>query len=131
MAKARILIVEDEVIVALDIKRRLEDLGYEVHAPVTSGEDAVRNTKETQPDLVLMDIHLRGDMDGVEAAAEIQQRFKVPVVYLTAHSDQETWERGREAKPSGWVSKPVNTRQLRSVVEDALRLRHWETSSKG
>ena len=120
MTKAKILIAEDEGIIALDIKSRLEDLGYTVPCLASSGEDAVRRTEETQPDLVLMDVLLRGDMDGIEAGTEIRARYNVPVVFMTALSDPETLERGRKAKPSGWLSKPVEMQRLQQVIDKAL-----------
>ena len=99
MAKTKIMVVEDEAIVALDIQSKLESKGYEVPAVVSTGEDAVQKAGETRPDMVLMDIQLEGEMDGVEAAAQIRSNFEIPVVYLTAFSDEKTLQR---AKTHGW-----------------------------
>src|SRR5437764_12001222 len=90
MTQARILVVEDESIVALDIQDSLESLGYDVPATVASGEEAIVQAGVLRPNLVLMDIQLQGRMDGVEAADQIRQRFGIPVVYLTANADHPT-----------------------------------------
>ena len=90
MAKAKILVVEDEGIIAKDIRNSLKSLGYAVLAVAFSGEEAVEKAAETHPDLVLMDIRLKEDMDGIEAAREIRARFNIPVVYLTAYTDDSS-----------------------------------------
>ncbi|MCI0528677.1 MAG: response regulator, partial [Nitrospira sp.] len=90
MMKAQILVVEDNTIVAKDIQYSLKQLGYTVPTIAFSGEEAVQEAGEIRPDLVLMDIRLNGDMDGVEAARQIHERFDIPVIYLTAHSDGPT-----------------------------------------
>ena len=95
MPKAQILIVEDENIVALSIQRRLKKLGYEGLLIVSTGEDAVLQAEKTRPDLVLMDIRLEGEMDGIEAAEKIRALFNIPVVYLTAYSDETTLQRAK------------------------------------
>ena len=89
----KLLVVEDEAIVAKDIQIRLKNLGYEVAAVASSGEGAIREAAETHPDLVLMDSILKGKMDGIEAAEEIISRYDIPVVYLTAHTDEKTLQR--------------------------------------
>ena len=93
------MIVEDEHIVAMGIKRMLKGLGYTVTGIASSGDDAISKAESTFPDLVLMDIMLKGDMDGVEAAKEIRGRFDVPVVYLTAYSDSNVLERAKKTGP--------------------------------
>ena len=95
----KILVVEDEIIVGMEIKDRLERLGYSVIDTVSSGEEAVKRAEETSPDLVLMDIRLKGDMDGIEAAKRIRHRFNIPVIYLTAYADDETIKRARITEP--------------------------------
>jgi PAS domain S-box-containing protein len=120
MATTRILVVEDELIVAADIEGRLTRLGYEVVGLADRGEDAVRLAGELRPDLVLMDIRLRGDTDGVEAADQIRSRFHLPVVYLTAHADDATLHRAKVTEPFGYVLKPFEERELRTVLEMAL-----------
>lgn len=120
MTQARIMIVEDENIVALDVKIRLERLGYAVPAIASSGEEAIAKALETRPDLVLMDIRLRGEMDGVEAAAQIRTRFEIPIVYLTAFADEETLRRAKVTEPYGYVLKPFEERELHAIIEMAL-----------
>ena len=100
MSPARIMIVEDERITAEDIQDILTILGYTVTAAVSSGAEAIRDADRTRPDLVLMDVHIKGDMDGIDAAREIRERFDIPVVYLTAHADRETLHRAKLAEPS-------------------------------
>ncbi|BAW30870.1 sensory transduction regulatory protein [Methanothermobacter sp. MT-2] len=120
MPSARVMIVEDENIVAMDIKQRLEMLGYEVVATVTTGEEAVKLTEKTRPDIILMDIVLKGEMDGIEAAEEIKRRFKIPIIYITAYSDEETLERAKITEPFGYIIKPFEDRELHSVIEISL-----------
>ena len=106
MTAVKIMVVEDEGIVALDIQSKLEGKGYEVTAVVSSGEEAVEKAAETHPNLVLMDIQLEGEMDGVEAADQIRSRFDIPVVYLTAFSDDSTLQRAKVSEPFGYLLKP-------------------------
>ncbi|MGC1396578.1 MAG: ATP-binding protein [Coleofasciculaceae cyanobacterium] len=120
MRSARILIVEDESIVALNIKNRLEALGYVVVATTSSGESAIQIAQENHPDLVLMDIKLRGVIDGIEAATQIWNRFHIPVVYLTAYSDEETVERAKVTEPYGYILKPFEARDLGTTIEISL-----------
>lgn len=115
-----ILIVEDEGITALDASDQLTSLGYTVPATVFSAADALRQVDELRPDLVLMDIHLQGDVDGIAAAREIRARYDVPVVYATAYSDDATLRRARVAEPFGYLVKPFDERELRSTIEMAL-----------
>lgn len=119
-ANARILVVEDEGIVAKDIQNTLKGLGYGVSALASSGEEAIDKAAETHPDLVLMDIALKGEMDGVEAAEQIRARFDIPVVYLTAYSDKKTLQRAKIAEPYGYILKPFPERELHSNIEMAL-----------
>jgi diguanylate cyclase (GGDEF)-like protein/PAS domain S-box-containing protein len=116
----RILVVEDESIVALDIQDRLESLGYEVPNTVASGEKAIEQAGVLRPDLVLMDIQLQGRMDGVEAADQIRQLFGIPVIYLTANADHPTVERAKVTEPFGYVIKPFEERELHTTIEVAL-----------
>jgi PAS domain S-box-containing protein len=120
MANAQILIVEDEEIIAADIKSTLEELGYTVSAVVSSGKEAVQKASETAPDLVLMDTILKGDMDGIEAAKQIQNCFSIPVVYLTASADDNTLQRAKISDPYGYVLKPLDVRELHISIEIAL-----------
>jgi two-component system cell cycle sensor histidine kinase/response regulator CckA len=120
MAKANILVVEDETIIALDIQDALQGLGYDVCGLTASGEQAIQLATELKPDLALMDIHLSGEMDGTQAAGQIQSRLDIPVVYLTAHSNRATLERARLTQPFGYVLKPFKERELHMAIEIAL-----------
>ena len=107
MAQARILIVEDETIVAMDIAATLRRLGYEIVGMVGTGEAAIELAQSVQPDLILMDIRIKGPMDGIEAASVIQQHVATPVVFLTAHADVDTVERAKAASPYGYLVKAI------------------------
>jgi len=120
MQKHRILVVEDEAIVALDIQNRLKHMGYEVVSVCSSGEDAVDRAGKLKPDLILMDIMLEGEMDGIEAAGIINDNFGIPVVYLTAYADQQTLERAKITNPFGYVIKPFEDRELQTTIEMAV-----------
>lgn len=120
MVKAKILVVEDERVVALSIQNRLESLGYIVTANVTSAEAAIAGISQNPPDLVLMDIRLKGKIDGIEAAAQMRQQFQLPVVYLTAYNDEETLERAKLTEPYGYLLKPFESKDLATTIEVAL-----------
>ncbi len=115
-----ILVVEDERIVAMALEKALRRMRYSVVGITDSGEDAIRRAVQTQPDLVLMDIRLRGPMDGIAAAAQIQAQLEVPVVYLTAYADDETLQQAKVTEPYGYVLKPFEERDLRIAIEIAL-----------
>lgn len=120
MEKPAIFIVEDEAIVANDIKETLKSLGYEVPGIAKSGEIALEKVKELRPDLVLMDIHLATEMDGVETAGKIHALYGIPVIYLTAYADKSLLDRAKVTEPYGYVIKPYDERELHSVIEMAL-----------
>ena len=120
MTKAYILVVEDEQIVARDIKHNLQRLGHIVPDVISSGEEAIEKAGELHPDLVLMDIKLRGKMDGVEAAEQIRTRFDIPVVYLTAYADDHTLDRAKITEPFGYLLKPFDSKDLHTAIEMAL-----------
>jgi CheY-like chemotaxis protein len=120
MSKAQILVVEDERIVAEDIQKSLKNLGYAVSAVVSSGEEATKKAEEYNPDLVLMDIVLEGEMNGIEAANEIRSRLNIPIVYLTAYADEKTLERAKITEPFGYIIKPFEDRELITSVEMAF-----------
>ncbi|MHC4943732.1 MAG: ATP-binding protein [Planctomycetota bacterium] len=120
MCPRRVLIVEDEFIVAESIRNKLEELDYHPLEAVLSGEEGVQKAGEHRPDIVLMDIHLRGEIDGIEAASQIRNRFDIPVVYLTAFTDQETLQRAKLTQPYGYVIKPFETRELHTIIEMAI-----------
>lgn len=120
MDPARIMVVEDEGIIAQDIKNCLENLGYEVPEVVFTGHDAIQKAEELRPDLVLMDIVLKGDIDGIDTALEIRNRYNIPIVYLTAYEDDKTLRRAKLTEPLGYILKPFEERYLRSSIEMAL-----------
>jgi len=115
--QAKIMIVEDEPVLAKYIKEQLQKNGYSVAAMASKGEEAVKRVEEIQPDLVLMDIQLAGAMDGIEAAEKIHERFNIPLIYLTAFADNETLERCRITEPFGYLVKPFEPRALLSTIE--------------
>jgi len=128
MDKTKIMVVEDEGIVAHDIARQMTDMGYDVVAIAYSGESAVEKAKELHPDLVLMDIVLSGKMDGIQAAEKIKAIGDIPVVYLTAYADEKTLNRAKISGPSGYVLKPVEKRQLHIAIELALHRQHIDNN---
>ena len=123
MAAEKILVVEDERVVARDIEKRLKKLGYVVFASVASGEAALEKVAEFRPDLVLMDIRLKGQLDGIEAAEQIRVDFGTPVIYLTAYADEVTLQRAKVTEPFGYIVKPFDERDLQVAIEIALRRR--------
>jgi PAS domain S-box-containing protein len=120
MARPQILVVEDESIVAEDMKAMLEGFGYAVPAIAFSGEEAVKKVLDTRPDLVLMDIVLKGQMSGVEAVEHIRSRCNVPVVYVTAYADETTVRRAKVTEPFGYILKPFDAREVQTTIEIAL-----------
>jgi two-component system cell cycle sensor histidine kinase/response regulator CckA len=125
-AERTVLVVEDERVVAKDLQQTLVQLGYRVPVTVASAEDALRAAARECPDLVLMDIRIRGDLDGIETAKILKRRFDVPVVYLTAYADSETVARAKATEPHGYLLKPVKLEELRSTVEVALHKHEME-----
>jgi diguanylate cyclase (GGDEF)-like protein/PAS domain S-box-containing protein len=120
MNKTRILVVEDERLVAKHIENMVRGLGYDVAAVEATGEDAIRTALEKLPDLVLMDIMLRGKMDGITASEQIWDQAAIPVVYLTAYADESTLERAKVTEPFGYLLKPFEERELYTAIEMAL-----------
>jgi len=120
-ASKRLLIVEDESVVALDLCEALDDLGYSVVGTAASSDEALRIAEQHQPDLVLMDIRIAGDCDGIYAAGVLRTRDKIPVVYLTANADAATLERALATEPAGYLVKPFDQHSLRTTIEVALR----------
>jgi signal transduction histidine kinase len=118
--KEKILVVENEIIIASDIKSCLEKAGYSVPGIAAYGEQAIAKTAEFAPDLILMDVMLKGEMSGIEAAAEINSRFNIPVVYLTAYSDQSNLQKAKTTQPFGYILKPFEENQLITAIEIAL-----------
>ena len=116
----KILIVEDSALVALEISETLKNLGYNVVGEAASGLEAIEMARDLKPDLILMDIILKGDMDGIEAADRIYSNYDIPVIYLTAHSDEATLERALKTNAFGYLIKPFNDRELYSNIEITL-----------
>ncbi|MBD2257881.1 ATP-binding protein [Pseudanabaena sp. FACHB-2040] len=128
MAGEKILVVEDERVVARDIEKRLKNLGYQVPASVASGEAALIKVAELQPDLVLMDIQLRGALDGIATAEQIRADFDIPVIYLTAFADEDTLQRAKASEPFGYIVKPFDEKDLHVTIEVAFRRRLAEAA---
>ncbi|MBN2110784.1 MAG: response regulator [Methanosarcinaceae archaeon] len=126
MTDERIMIVEDEKIVAMDIKDSLESFGYNVPCMASSGEDAIEMARVHCPDLILMDVVLKGDMDGIQAAEIIHDHYDIPVIYLTAYSDEKTISRAKMTGSFGHILKPFEDRELRTNIEIALQKRELE-----
>jgi two-component system sensor histidine kinase/response regulator len=122
----RILVVEDEGISAVHLQAKVESLGYQCAGVAYSGEEAIAKAREARPDLVLMDIKLTGELDGIQAGNRIQKDFGIPVVYLTAFSDEETVARARASAPFGYLIKPVQENALRTTIEMALEKHHLQ-----
>ncbi len=116
----RILVVEDEFVTGLEIRARLEDLGYEVLDILDTGEEAVQKAKELHPDIMIMDITLQGAMTGIEAADIIRRDYNIPVIYLTAHSDEATVQKAVHSEPFGYLIKPLDERALHTTIRMAL-----------
>ncbi len=139
MDKANILIVEDNNIVMLELQDRLFEMGYNVVGTASSALEAIEKAGQHYPDLTMMDIRLKGEMDGIDAAARIKKDFNIPVVYLTAHTDNDTLQRAKITEPYGYIIKPFEERELHSTIEMALykhsiekKLReneHWLSST--
>ncbi len=123
MVGAKILVVEDESIVSFAIQKTLKGLGHIISGAASAGEEAIQKAGDCQPDLVLMDIGLRGEMDGVVAAGEIRRRFQIPVVYLTAYADDTTFQRAKLTEPFAYLIKPLEERELQIAI-DMARYKH-------
>ena len=120
MIQIRIVIVEDEGIVAFQIETLLQQKGYQVIGTFASGVEALQNIESLSPDLVLMDLKLQGEMDGIETARRISEYLDVPIVYLTAHSDESTFKRAKETGPYGYILKPFNAQELDIAIQVAI-----------
>ena len=125
---ANLMLVEDERIVAFDLKNQLQSFGYNVSAMVANGEQALASVALKVPDLVLMDIHLEGAMDGIDAAVQIQTEHKIPVIFLTAYAEDETLRRALASRPFGYLVKPCEARELHAMIQMALARREVEVA---
>jgi two-component system, response regulator PdtaR len=126
MSRAKILVVEDEWIIANDIKDSLIEMGYRVSAIAASGEDALARVEEDPPDLVLMDIVLKGQMNGIETARAIRARRDIPVIYLTAYDNQFLVDKAKQTDHSGYLLKPFKDRELHIAIDMALHRKQQE-----
>ena len=113
----KILVVEDEMIIAAKISMQLTSLGYEVTGILPRGEQAIQQVKENKPDIILLDINLKGQLDGIETAVQIQQFAQIPIIYLTANSDEATFNRAKPTKPYAFISKPFKQLDLQRAIE--------------
>ena len=127
MSQKKILIVEDESIIAEDISDSLISLGYRITGMVYSGEEAIEAAAKFRPDLVLMDVNLQGEIDGITAAGEIRSRFQIPVVYLTAYADENTLRRVNATKPFGYIVKPFEEKNLHTTIQLALHRHEYDS----
>lgn len=130
MDNSKILIVEDEAIIAMEMADSLETLGYHVTGTVSSGSAAIEQAAADKPDLVIMDIRLKGEMDGISAAEAIREKHGIPVVFSTAYLDHERIERAKITMPFGYILKPIQNRELQVTVEMALYVSEIETKRK-
>jgi len=127
MSKARVLVVEDEAIVAMETAKSLQNLGYEVISTVNSGDVAIKKAEDENPDIILMDIRIQGDKDGIETAEIIRNKYGIPVIYTTAYSDDERIERAKQTIPFGYIIKPTQERDLKVTLEMALYVSRVES----
>ena len=118
--KINILIVEDELLIAKNLSQKLEKLGYRIAGIVSSGADAIQRSEELKPDLILMDIVIKGEIDGIETAAIINQKFDIPIIYTTAYADDETLQRAENTGSYGYLLKPFKERELHATIKIAL-----------
>ncbi len=130
MSKISVLIVEDESIVAKDIQHSLKKLGYNVLGICSSGEDAIKLVEELGPDIVLMDIMLKGTMNGIEAAAQIRETNNIPVIFLTAYADENTLSKAKVSEPFGYIIKPFKEIDLHTSIEMAIYKHEKESNLK-
>lgn len=116
----RVLTIEDERLVALDLQETVRELGYDAYATASSGAQALALAQETPPDIALADVRIEGALDGIETATQLHRQYRTAVIFLTAHGDDVTVERARGAEPSGYLIKPVNASALKAAIEIAL-----------
>ncbi len=117
---ARVLVVEDESIVAMGIKHKLQNLGHSVVDMVATGEDAIKSARENHPEIILMDIVLKGEIDGIEATQIIRKKQDIPVIYLTAYADEEMLSRAKVTEPYGYIIKPFKSSEINANIEMAI-----------
>lgn len=120
MVSSKILIVEDEIIIAIDLKIRLEDLGYYVPGIAVNGRDAIKKTGEKNPDIILMDILLNGDKDGIQVAQQIHNQYNVPIIYLTGSQNDGLIEKAGITEPYGYINKPFDNTEIENAIQLAV-----------
>ena len=120
IVSSKILIVEDEIIIAIDLKIRLENLGYYVPGIAVNGKDAIKKTGEKNPDIILMDILLNGDTDGIEAAKQIRNKYNIPIIYLTGSQNDSLMERAKITEPCGYINKPFDNIEIETAIQSAV-----------
>jgi DNA-binding LytR/AlgR family response regulator len=125
--KVKILIVEDEMLIGANISLQLNELGYQVTGIIPRGEEALKQIEEHLPDIMLLDINLKGDLDGIETAIEMQKTHDIPIIYLTANTDDAHFNRAKETKPFGFISKPFKKLDLQRTIELTIN----QMASKG
>jgi DNA-binding response OmpR family regulator len=126
----RVLIVEDETLIAEELRERLSQFGYSVIAAVDTADEGIAIATRERPDLVLMDIRLKGEKDGVQAAQEIRQQVDIPIVYVTAYSDRLTVDRARQTEYDAYILKPFHRRELQSTIEVAMQRHAMRTQQR-
>ncbi len=124
---SKILIVEDEIIIAIDLKIRLENLGYYVPGIAVNGKDAIKKTEEKDPDLILMDILLNGETDGIDVAQQIRNQYNIPIIYLTGSQNDSIMKRAEITEPYGYINKPFDNTE----IENAIQLAVSKTNTPG
>src|SRR5271157_5607698 len=120
MTKKSVLVVEDDAILATHLVDILVQYGYDVQPPVATGDEAIKEAKRSEPDIILMDIRLIGEMSGITAAKKIRETMDIPVIYLTAYSDEQRLQEVMSSEPYGYLIKPVQNRELRMTIQIAL-----------
>ncbi len=119
--KMKIMVVEDDAIIGMDIEHRVRRLGYEVTGVADNAEEAVELAADTKPDIALMDIRLRGDIDGIDTARMLKEQFALPVIFITAYSDLKMRSRALDLNPAGYIVKPIREVELKNTLEEARK----------
>ncbi len=127
LEKTKIFIIEDQMILKLDLKSRLENLNYEVVGMSDNGDDAIRQVEKLSPDIILMDIVLKGELNGIETAQIIKDKFKIPFIYMSAYYDDDILDNAAKTQPEGYITKPYDDVLIRTTIEIAMRKRKYKT----
>ena len=120
--KMKVMIVEDDAIIGMDIEHRVRRLGYEVTGVADNAEEAINLAADTKPDIALMDIRLRGDIDGIDTARMLKEQFALPVIFITAYSDLKMRSRALDLNPAGYIVKPIREVELKNTLEEARKI---------